>query len=399
MKYGVIVYRNTRNIGDDIQSYAASKLLPQVDYYIEREQLDTFRPKEDEPVNAIMNGWFMYNKLAWPVSPCINPLYISMHFWKNDALGIDSSFLKGHGGEELRQYAPIGCRDTETQQMLEDCGIKTWFSGCLTLTLKPTFPQTEGGYICLVNVSEKVAKYINKQYPDEAIRKIDQEADGLVKQRAEWGERFSEVEKLLTIYQNAKAVVTTRLHCAMPCLALGTPVLLLTEDGIAEQGRFDGLLQYVRHAAEKEFLAGEAGFNLRTPTPNSDAYLACSRRLEENVRAFLADHHDCTPEARARFARFDAEWTRRAKWKNEQLERLSHQAIQRWKENNAWMEELTAANAWNANKVRELEQELLKRNQVIESLNTELDMIKNSRGYRILEKVRAMRRLLACRKQ
>lgn len=64
MKYGVIVYRNTRNIEDDIQSYAASKLLPQVDYYIEREQLDTFRPKEDEPVNAIMNGWFMYNKLA-----------------------------------------------------------------------------------------------------------------------------------------------------------------------------------------------------------------------------------------------------------------------------------------------------------------------------------------------
>lgn len=101
MKYGVIVYRNTRNIGDDIQSYAASKLLPQVDYYIEREQLDTFRPKEDEPVNAIMNGWFMYNKLAWPVSPCINPLYISMHFWKNDALGIDSSFLKGLEGTML----------------------------------------------------------------------------------------------------------------------------------------------------------------------------------------------------------------------------------------------------------------------------------------------------------
>ena len=398
MKYGVIVYRNTRNIGDDIQSYAASKLLPQVDYYIEREQLDTFRPKEDEPVNAIMNGWFMYNKLAWPVSPCINPLYISMHFWKNDALGIDSSFLKGLGGEELRQYAPIGCRDTETQQMLEECGIKTWFSGCLTLTLKPVFPQTDGGYICLVNASEKVAEYINKQYPDEVIRKIDQEADGLVKQRADWVERFSEVEKLLTIYQNAKAVVTTRLHCAMPCLALGTPVLLLTEDGIAEQGRFDGLLQYVRHAAEKEFLTGEAGFNLRTPTPNSDAYLACCRGLEENVRTFFMDHHDCTPEARARFARFDAEWTRRAKWKNEQLERLSYQAIQRWKENHAWMDELTAANAWNANKVRELEQELLKRNQVIENLNTELDMIKNGRHLKILEKLRTIMRKFVCTK-
>ena len=138
---------------------------------------------------------------------------------------------------------------------------------------------------------------------------------------------------------------------------------------------------------------------MRTPTPNSDAYLACSRRLEENVRAFLVDHHDYTPEARARFARFDAEWTRRAKWKNEQLERLSHQAIQRWKENHAWMEELTAANAWNANKVRELELELQKSNRVIDSLSQELDAIKSTRGYRILEKMRTMKMHFAGRKE
>ena len=69
MKYGVIVYEETNNIGDDIQSYAAAQLLPHIDYYIEREHLDVFRPKEDEPVNAIINGWLMYNKLGWPVSP------------------------------------------------------------------------------------------------------------------------------------------------------------------------------------------------------------------------------------------------------------------------------------------------------------------------------------------
>lgn len=58
MKYGVVVYHDTNNIGDDIQSYAAAQLLPQVDYYIEREHLDVFRPNEEGPVNVIMNGWF-----------------------------------------------------------------------------------------------------------------------------------------------------------------------------------------------------------------------------------------------------------------------------------------------------------------------------------------------------
>ena len=111
MKYGVIVYKKTKNIGDDIQSYAAAQLLPQVDYYIEREHLDVFRSNEQEAVNVIVNGWMMYNKLGWPISPCINPLYLSMHFWENDALGVNDLFLQGLGSEDLRKHEPVGCRD------------------------------------------------------------------------------------------------------------------------------------------------------------------------------------------------------------------------------------------------------------------------------------------------
>ena len=48
MKYGLIVFKETENIGDDIQSYAAIKYLPQVDYYIEREKLDEFVPENEE---------------------------------------------------------------------------------------------------------------------------------------------------------------------------------------------------------------------------------------------------------------------------------------------------------------------------------------------------------------
>lgn len=360
MKYGVIVYSNTKNIGDDIQSYAASKLLPQVDYYIDREQMDIFRPLENEPVNTIMNGWFMYNKLAWPVSPCINPLYISMHFWKHDALGIGSDFLDEFGREDLCAHGPVGCRDTETRQMLEENGIPTWLSGCVTMTLKPIYPKTEGGYICLVNVSERLEKWVRTRYTDEKFIVVDQEAENMVRQEADWAERFANVEKLLTLYQNAKFVFTTRLHCALPCLALGTPVVLVSQQDIAETGRFDGLRQFVRCAAEEDLLTGNTVYNLQSPEPNSEEFRRCANIITERVTSFVEANRVCTPELRTRFERYDSEWVKRAEWKNRQLYNLSRSAIQRWNENAAWLNELQAAKDWNANEVQELEAMLSK---------------------------------------
>ena len=35
MKFGVVIHKPTMNLGDDIQTYAAAKLLPHVDYQIE----------------------------------------------------------------------------------------------------------------------------------------------------------------------------------------------------------------------------------------------------------------------------------------------------------------------------------------------------------------------------
>ena len=356
MKYGVIVYTNTQNIGDDIQSYAASRLLPKVDYYIDREQMDVFRPNEDEPVNTIMNGWFMYNKLAWPVSPCINPLYISMHFWKDDALGIGSSFLDDFGKEDLCIHGPVGCRDRETQQMLEEKGIPTWFSGCVTLTLKPVYPKTEGGYICLVNVSKQLEEWVRVQYPEEEIRIIDQGASDIVETKANWSKRFENVEKLLILYQNAKAVITTRLHCAMPCLALETPVLLVQRDDIEEQGRFDGLKRFVRCAAESDLISGKAEFDLYTPTPNTDDFRSCVKQIENRVQMFIQENQICTAELSARFAKYDAEWVKRVMWKNKQLDQLRIETAKKWEKNAQWLDELQAGKDWNERKAQELQE-------------------------------------------
>ena len=54
MKFGIVLHQETANIGDDIQAYAASRFLPQIDVVLDREHIDVMVC--DEPVAAIMNG-------------------------------------------------------------------------------------------------------------------------------------------------------------------------------------------------------------------------------------------------------------------------------------------------------------------------------------------------------
>ncbi len=48
MKYGLMYYKSTDNIGDDIQTYVAMKFLPHIDYYIYRESLSCFVPEKKD---------------------------------------------------------------------------------------------------------------------------------------------------------------------------------------------------------------------------------------------------------------------------------------------------------------------------------------------------------------
>ena len=64
MKYGLLVFKETDNIGDDIQAYAAERFLPKVDYYIDRESVNVLMPNNQERVAMIMNALYMYNKFT-----------------------------------------------------------------------------------------------------------------------------------------------------------------------------------------------------------------------------------------------------------------------------------------------------------------------------------------------
>lgn len=285
MKYGLILNLATDNIGDDIQSYAAAQFLPSIDCVIDRESLDRF-DNSDEPVKAIMNGWYMCDKFNWPPSADIDPLWVSVHISEADNFGIGEKFLSGPGGEYLRQYAPIGARDESTLKMLRRNGIDAELSGCLTLTLPRCADAEKTDEILLVDVGPASEQTIREHFPNERYASVTH----AVNPEAYWlltvKERMEKAAALLRRYQGAKCVVTSRLHCALPCLALGTPVLLLYKDEFAS--RIKSFLAYLHYATPDNLSDALQSYDLRQPPANSEAYLPIREKLIHICEDFIS---------------------------------------------------------------------------------------------------------------
>ena len=285
MKYGLILNLATDNVGDDIQSYAAAQFLPSIDCVIDRESLDRF-DNSDEPVKAIMNGWYMYNKSNWPPSEDIDPLWVSVHISESDYFGIGEKFLTGPGAEYLRQYSPIGARDESTLEMLRRNGIDAYLSGCLTLTLPRNDSAEKTDEILLVDIDPASEQTIREHFPNERYASVTH----AVNPEAYWlltvKERMEKAAALLRRYQGAKCVVTSRLHCALPCLALGTPVLLLYKDEFAS--RIKSFLAYLHYATPDNLSDALQSYDLRQPPANSEAYLPIREKLIHICEDFIS---------------------------------------------------------------------------------------------------------------
>ena len=129
MNLGVIGYLKSKNIGDYVQTLSVINLINQDYTILERECLNNYKGKKTK---TIINGWFMENPLNFPPSTHIDPIFISFHINPS----IEKEFLNLKTIDYLKQYEPIGCRDKYTQNILKRHNIETYFSSCVTLTLK-----------------------------------------------------------------------------------------------------------------------------------------------------------------------------------------------------------------------------------------------------------------------
>lgn len=295
MKFGLLIEKDTRNIGDDIQSYATQRFLPRVDYFIDRNHMDEFVPDKEEKVATIINGWFLQYTLNWPFSPYVKPLPVSMHFTYKDWFWdtTDRAYhLQGYGLEYLKSIEPIGCRDSHTVKLLESKGVKTEYTGCMTLTLKPFENVEKKDYICAVDVSKEVVEQIKKSTDMEV--KIVTHIVPENYYELSWEERMKNVEDLLKLYQGARAVVSYRLHCALPCLALGTPTILLNED--YRNDRFGDYTKYIESCTEEDFVSGKVKYDFRNIPTHSDEWKNLRDNLIKRCEEFVKQCEESTEE-------------------------------------------------------------------------------------------------------
>lgn len=310
-KYGILItspISREKNIGDYIQSIAAQQFLPQNSNYdyIEKEQLADIHLSE--PTKVIMNAWYMWHPDKWPpTDENIIPLLTSMHI----SPLVADEMLGKRGKEYLMRYGPVGCRDTGTMETLNQHNIPNYFSGCLTLTLgrsynynpkkdkiifvDPYFPpiryikdnKTQYNPRNIIKAffsflkSPSIVHHLTKKkffkgrfkiqtyynasifyhsysnlFSNEVLEKADYISHMVsVHENVSQAELFATADNLLKEYSQARYVVTSRIHCALPCLGIGTPVIFVldkvmndAQNSFAAPGRFGGLLEFFRIA-------------------------------------------------------------------------------------------------------------------------------------------------------
>jgi hypothetical protein len=214
----------TENLGDHIQILAAEMLLKRAGVTI-RQRID----RDDDIASGtalgeiplgtciILNGWFKTNPAEWPPHPNLAPVYLGFHIRLFQA----PSLVSEAALENYRRYGPIGCRDDYTLSLLRGHGVDAYLSHCLSLILPRRLAdasaQTE---IFIVSRDERILSYIPAALgPVTFISHYAGERDFVA--------NMEQAAVLLQRYAgSAKLIITTLLHCALPAIAMGIPVIV-----------------------------------------------------------------------------------------------------------------------------------------------------------------------------
>ena len=228
------------NIGDYVQSLAAKQFLSNIDVFVDRDQLGEY---SGEKINMIMNAFYALWKKNEGFNDLINPLFVAVHLSQPEKISEKTiAYLKKH--------EPIGCRDFDTRDFLRSKGVQAYFSGCLTLTLGCTYALPKH-----LNREKKIYYVDWSPASDPRIFKrikktlsLYKECDSLsLTHEYHSSDVFSleEAESLIKLYARASLVITTRIHVALPCLAMGVPTILVVPS--FDKARFGGLIDLLNH--------------------------------------------------------------------------------------------------------------------------------------------------------
>ncbi len=151
--------------------------------------------------------------------PNISPVFIGF--------ALKDSYLLEKEIAYFKRFEPILCRDEFTKNVLQRYDIEAYISGCITLTL-PKRNEADGSKrnkYFFVDIHESFQKLIPEDIKENAVFtsqniKIEMLDKSAMKNNEEVARQRLEEYKSF-----AKMVITSKLHCMVPCIAMGIPVI------------------------------------------------------------------------------------------------------------------------------------------------------------------------------
>ena len=263
------------NLGDEVQVFPGTQFLPYVDKFLDRDNIGAF--KSDENVSLFFNAWWGSIK-SFPPPSVVHPLPLSIHL---NIHGLGASKSQAFA-DYMRKWEPVGCRDHSTMGFFTKANVKNFFSGCLTLFMSNPYPQIDRReHIYIVDLKKESLELLPPKIQADGI-KIAHDMDDA--RNTDSPMRFNEAYNLMKKYAKAKVVITQRIHCALPSIAMGTPVIFFNSPGLPggggsggkESDRVSGLTPLFHTVSlysmnKKEAKQWLLHFNWDNPPSNPDA--------------------------------------------------------------------------------------------------------------------------------
>lgn len=248
MKYYVLNYRYKRhrgviNYGDNLQSIAVQHLLGK--FGITEEQIGHIvRDDMGRKVADREPGIFIpaTGGMAWNAYPAPSDFPIDEHNLVILYFGIripEGSFdvIRNHQPfiASLKRHEPIGCRDVATRDFVRSLGARAFFSKCVTLSFDTRPDSMKGAHFYIFKeTKEEVIEAFRESVPahiwdvhKELPITLNAPRTGPMTDADCFVVNKQAIERLNILREDAKLVISRRIHVVIPCAALGIPVIFI----------------------------------------------------------------------------------------------------------------------------------------------------------------------------
>ncbi len=248
-RYRYKKYKNVINYGDNLQSLALKSLLrrkanisdEQIGWIV-RDEMGLECPLRERGIFIPATGG-----LAWNTYPRRNDFPINddkmqlLFFGSRIPEGcFDIISADNRAKEMFLKHEPIGCRDISTRNFVRELGARAYLSGCPTVSFERSTGEHKGKNVYIIADGNRQPP-LNQMLPSEIW-------DNHVRLPGNLDAPFArpmddndclQVDKdalarLATLERDAKLVITSRIHVAIPCAALGIPVVFFVDKTLGE---------------------------------------------------------------------------------------------------------------------------------------------------------------------